>query len=267
MHRALGLSVVGVLLAVTGCSPEDGTSTKSQVPPSSPTSTPNRQTTPSRTPTSSPTPTLSPSPGVLPAPEKVRVRHRGIDASHHQGAIDWQAVADDGVSFAYLKATEGTTYTDPTFAAHRAEAQDLGIDVGGYHYFQLCSSGADQAGHFASVLGKLGAGDLPPAIDLELAGSCPTPPPRDVLLAEVRTFLRQVEAATEREPVVYLYPELEEQYDFAGALGDYRQWVRSLDGRPTRDWWIWQQTDSGSVEGIAGPVDVNVMWSHEVRRR
>jgi lysozyme len=259
VHRALGLSAVGLLLAVTGCSPDDGNRTESQSPPSSPTSSPT-------SPTSS-APTLSSNASVPPAPQKVRVRHRGIDASHHQGAIDWQAVADDGVSFAYLKATEGTTYTDPTFAAHRAEAQDLGIDVGGYHYFQLCSSGADQARHFASVLGKLGAGDLPPAIDLELAGSCPTPPPRGVLLAEVRTFLRQVEAATEREPVVYLYPELEEEYDFAGALGDYRQWVRSLDGRPDRDWWIWQQTDSGSVDGIAGPVDTNVMWSHEVSPR
>ena len=64
--------------------------------------------------------------------------------------------------------------------------------------------------------------------------------------------------------MVYLYPEFEEEYGFAGELGDYRQWVRSLDGRPDREWWIWQQTDSGSVAGIAGPVDVNVMWTREV---
>lgn len=188
------------------------------------------------------------------------MRVRGIDASHHQGAIEWQSVADDGISFAYLKATEGTSYTDPTFAGHRAEAQGVGLKVGGYHYFQLCSPGVDQAVHFASVLGDLDGDDLPPAVDLELAGSCSVPPARDVLLAEVRAFLEQVEAATEREPVVYLYPELEEEYGVAGALSDYRQWVRSLDGRPSREWWIWQQTDSGSVDGIAGPVDVNVMF-------
>ena len=196
------------------------------------------------------------------------MRLRGIDASHHQGAIDWEAVARDGISFAYLKASEGTSYTDPTFAQHRREALDVGLRVGGYHYFQLCSSGAEQAAHFASVLGDLGGSNqLPPAVDLELAGSCPTPPARAALLTEVRTFLERVEAATGREPVVYLYPELEARYGFAAELGDHRQWVRSLEGRPTREWWIWQQTDSGSVSGIAGPVDVNVMWRREVAPR
>ena len=206
-------------------------------------------------------------PGTIPG-TKVRVRHRGIDASHHQGAIDWRAVANDGVSFAYLKATEGTSYIDPTFAQHRAEALDLGLRVGGYHYFQLCSSGAEQAAHFASVVGDLREGNLlPGAVDLELAGSCPTPPARAVLLAEVRTFLRRVEALTGREPIVYLFPEFEDRFGFADELGEYRQWVRSLGGRPDREWWIWQQTDSGSVAGIAGPVDVNVMWSREVAAR
>lgn len=202
--------------------------------------------------------TTHPAPTASPQPRKP-VRVRGIDASHHQGAIDWPRVADDGIAFAYLKATEGTTYVDPTFAGHRAAAQRAGLRVGGYHYFQLCSDGAGQAAHFTAVLGTLDRDDLPPAVDLELAGSCGTPPARDVLLAEVRTFLDRVETSTGRTPIVYLFPELEAAYGFAAELGDHRQWVRSLDGPPGRDWWIWQQTDSGSVAGIAGPVDVNVM--------
>ncbi len=35
---------------------------------------------------------------------------------------------------------------------------------------------------------------------------------------------------------------------------------RGIDERPDRPWWIWQQTDAGSVDGISGPVDVNVTW-------
>ncbi len=84
------------------------------------------------------------------------------------------------------------------------------------------------------------------------------PPAPDVLLAEVRAFLDRVETLTGREPVVYLYPEFEARFGFADDLRAYRQWVRSLDGPPDRAWWMWQQTDSGSVAGIAGPVDVNV---------
>ena len=260
MRRAVGVLLLGAALLAVGCSPDEAPKTPAQSPLS--THTPSETTAPS-TP-SEEVSTESVPPGTIPG-TKVRVRHLGIDASHHQGAINWRAVANDGITFAYLKATEGTSYTDPTFAQHRAEALDLGLRIGGYHYFQLCSSGAEQAAHFASVLGDLGAGNLlPGAVDLELAGSCATPPPRDVLLTEVRTFLEQVEAMTGREPVVYLYPEFEEEYGVAGELGDYRQWVRSLDGRPDREWWIWQQTDSGSVTGVAGPVDVNVMWTREV---
>ncbi|WP_322937420.1 glycoside hydrolase family 25 protein [Nocardioides bizhenqiangii] len=260
MRRVLGVMLTGAVVLVVGCSSDDrAPKTPLQSPPST-----HSPRAPAPT-TTSPQDTERPRP--IPQRKEVRVKHRGVDASHHQGAIDWNAVANDGVSFAYLKATEGTTYTDPTFAGHRAAAQDAGLEVGGYHYFQLCSPGVDQARHFNSVLGDLDGDDLPPAVDLELAGSCPTPPPRAILLAEVRAFLEQVEATTEREPVVYLYPEFEEEYGVAGALGEYRQWVRSLDGRPDREWWIWQQTDSGSVDGIAGPVDVNLIWTRETVAR
>lgn len=192
-------------------------------------------------------------------PEPRKVRQRGIDASHHQGDIDWRAVAGDGIEFAYLKATEGTTFTDPRFARHRDAARAAGLEVGGYHYFQLCSPGVPQADHFASVLERLdGPRDLPGAIDLELAGSCAEPPAPDALLTEVRAFLERVQQRTGRRPVVYLYPEFEQRYGFADDLADHRQWVRSLDRRPERDWWIWQRSETGTVAGIDGPVDLNV---------
>lgn len=259
MRRTVGVLAAGLLLALAlvGCGSGDGS------PAEADTSAASSDTSSARSDISTPkSDTSSANPDTSAAnPDTSRVRARGIDASHHQGAIDWAAVAGDGIAFAYLKASEGTSYTDPTFAGHRTEAQRQGIRVGGYHYFQLCSSGVEQAAHFVSVLGSVGGPeDLPPAVDLELAGSCAAPPARAVLLDEVRAFLQQVEAATGRRPVVYLYPELEERYGVAGELGDYRQWVRSLDGPPDREWWIWQQTDSGSVDGIAGPVDVNLMW-------
>ncbi len=184
----------------------------------------------------------------------------GIDASHHQGAIDWAAVAGDRIEFAYLKATEGTTYTDPTFADHREAAREEGLEVGGYHYFSLCTPGAAQAEHFADVLGPLRRRtDLPPAVDLEVAGSCDDPPAADALLAEVEAFLDVVEERTGLEPVVYLFPEFEAAYGFADDLAEHRQWVRRLGDRPpVREWWLWQRDDAGTVAGVVGPVDINV---------
>ncbi|WP_183094711.1 glycoside hydrolase family 25 protein [Nocardioides stalactiti] len=267
---AVGTAGTALLLVLMGCSGEAGSGPDAAPtpPPSSPSASTSADTgtaAPPPAPSSTPDESLdeSPPPGVVPGTKR-RVRHLGIDASHHQGPIDWRQVAGDGITFAYLKATEGTTYADPTFADHRATALDHGLRVGGYHYFQLCSSGAEQAAHFVEVLGDQSAGNLlPPALDLELAGSCEVPPPRDVLLAEVRSFLDGVEEATGREPIVYLFPDFEARFGFAAELDDHRQWVRSLGVEPDRTWWVWQRTDQGTVAGIAGPVDVNVMWRRE----
>ena len=57
----------------------------------------------------------------------------GIDVSHYQHTITWSSVASDGIDFAILKATEGQTYVDPTFAYNDSQAQLSGIPVGAYH--------------------------------------------------------------------------------------------------------------------------------------
>jgi lysozyme len=246
-----------VLLAapMSGCNSDDPRPAPSTA---SPTST--EATTPPTPATSASTPTAAEP--TTTRPPRRRPALRGIDASHHQGAIDWAAVARSGHRFAYLKASEGSTFTDPAFADNRVAASAAGLRVGGYHYFSLCTSGAEQATHFLDVLAggpARGPRPLPPAIDLELAGSCDTPPSADDLLAEVRTFLRAVERGTGQELVVYLYPEFEARYGFADELADHRQWVRSLDGRPDRAWWMWQRSASATVPGIDGPADVNLM--------
>jgi len=166
-------------------------------------------------------------------------------------------VAEAGISFAYLKATEGTTFTDPRFAEHRRAATRAGVDVAGYHYFQLCSDGAAQAEHFLDVLGR--PGDLPPALDLELAGSCADPPPAATLLAEVRAFLAVVDRRAGTRTLVYLYPDFEERFGFADDLAGHPQWVRRLgDEEPRRPWAVWQYDDAGTVPGVAGRVDLDL---------
>ena len=61
----------------------------------------------------------------------------GIDVSAHQRAIDWQAVAADGIEFAYVKATEGGDFTDRRFADNWAAADAAGLDRGAYHFLLL----------------------------------------------------------------------------------------------------------------------------------
>lgn len=254
--RLVALTALAALLAACGeGAPKTGTPTTT--PPT--TSTPTASAPPATATPTTATPTTTPATTPTDAPEPLR----GIDASHHQGDIDWPRVADAGISFAYLKATEGTGFTDPRFAEHRRAATRAGIDVAGYHYFQLCSDGTAQAEHFLDVLRAGVPGRqrsrLPPALDLELVGSCDDPPPAATLLAEVREFLAAVDRGSGRRTLVYLYPDFEQRYGLADDLDDHQQWVRRLGERqPRRPWAVWQYDDAGSVPGVAGGVDLNL---------
>ena len=190
---------------------------------------------------------------------------RGIDLSHHQADPDWSRVAGSGIDFAYLKATEGSTYTDPEVVERWAAASDAGLRVGAYHYYTLCSPPLPQAEHFLDVLDALPAArrTLPPVVDVELVGACADPPSRAELVGSVRAWAGRVQEATGEEVVVYSHPDLVARYDLGDELVDdaaRQRWVRRIGDRPPASaWWLWQRADDASVPGVDGPVDLDVM--------
>jgi lysozyme len=182
----------------------------------------------------------------------------GIDVSNHQGAIDWRAVAGDGIEFAYIKASEGGDFTDTRFDANWRGAADAGLDRGAYHFLTLCRSGREQARHFLSVAPPDPAA-LPPAVDLELAGNCSRRPSPEDVAAEVRAFVEVVEAAWGSEVVVYVRDDWERRYPVRDELGRPLWQFRFLR-RPSDDGWlIWQIHGFARVDGVAGGVDLNIM--------
>lgn len=191
------------------------------------------------------------------SPDRDRYPVRGIDVSNHQGRIDWERVAADDVAFAIIKATEGGDFVDKSFRRNIAEARAAGLAVGAYHFFTFCRPGAEQARNFMATVPRDGP-LLPPVVDIEFGGNCKTRPTADELVAELNAFLRPVEAAFGQPAVVYVIGQAEEAY--GAALPDRRRWVRSLIQHPGHeDWMYWQFHNSGSVDGIEGPVDLNVM--------
>lgn len=111
----------------------------------------------------------------------------GIDVSHHQKKINWDAVKEQGVSFVYIKATEGSTLKDSLFRYNYDHAKNAGVLVGAYHYFTFCSSAKDQFRNFVENT-IASPGDLPPAIDVEFVGNCRKRPSIDSLHNELRNF-------------------------------------------------------------------------------
>jgi len=80
----------------------------------------------------------------------------GLDVSGHQQGITWSTVASNGAQFAYIKATEGTTVVNGSFASEYDGAYQAGLIRGAYHFaLPSTSSGAAQASYFVANGGPL----------------------------------------------------------------------------------------------------------------
>ena len=184
----------------------------------------------------------------------------GIDVASHQGEIDWSAVASDDIRFAYVKATEGGDFVDRSFEANWRGAGSVGLDRGPYHFFTLCTPGAVQAQHFLDVAPPEPEA-LAPAVDLELAGNCSRRPTGAEVEAELDRFIGLVEAAWGRPLVLYVGDDWDRRYPVRTRLGR-PLWHRRLLRRPDLDGWvIWQVHGRADIDGIRGPVDLNVKRS------
>lgn len=189
---------------------------------------------------------------------------RGVDVSHYQGEIDWDVLAAQDLDFAWIKATEGSTHTDPQFAASWAAATRTDLLVGAYHFMSFESPGADQAAHLASEVPAT-PGTLPPVIDLEFYGAFyddhPTP---DEVHAILDPLVAGIEDHYGVPPIVYATGEAYDLY-LAGRYPDLPVWIRSVAWAPRlsdgRDWTIWQYSNRDRLPGYDGVepyIDMNV---------
>jgi GH25 family lysozyme M1 (1,4-beta-N-acetylmuramidase) len=196
---------------------------------------------------------------------------QGIDVSHWQGNIGWLQVGAAGFDFAFAKATEGTTYTDPTYGTNRTGAGAAGMKFGAYHFARptagsdaaAVASGIAQADYFVAYA-QPRRGDLLPVLDLEKNGGLTVAR----LVLWTKAYLDQVYARTGVRPLIYASPSF-----WKTSLGDtpvfaqagHRLWIAhwtsaSLPLLPAGSWggqgWtFWQWTDCSKIPGISGCVD------------
>nr|WP_232792658.1 lysozyme [Actinacidiphila yeochonensis] len=94
----------------------------------------------------------------------------GMDVSGYQGSVNWSTAWANGAKFAYVKATESTTYTNPDFAQQYNGSYNVGMIRGSYHFATPdTSAGATQADYFIAHGGGWSADGktLPGALDIE----------------------------------------------------------------------------------------------------
>lgn len=181
----------------------------------------------------------------------------GIDVSHWNALIDAHAVRGNGITFAWVKATEGAAYIDPTYVGKVGQLRAAGIRAGAYHFARSGDPRAE-ARHFRTVAeGCLTPGSLLPMLDMESVDV------RSDANAYVRAFYDELGAE-----VAEVYGNLDW---WRNALNPTAWGGRNLlghiaryNGDPGNPGWnysrlaVHQHTSTGTVPGVAGHVDRNV---------
>lgn len=199
---------------------------------------------------------------------------KGIDISSHQGNINWNSVANDGVEFAFIRVgfrygAKATISVDEKFHQNIRDAQNAGIKVGVYFFSQAVNTAeAREEANF--VLDEIDGYtlDLPVVFDIEGGG-----PGYRANNNSVQTntnicsaFLDTVKNAGYKV-MLYSYAKFSTENLDLSQLQHYDLWLAQYYRVPffPYNFKIWQYSSTGRVDGIKGNVDMNMMFHDYVR--
>ncbi|GLW54445.1 GH25 family lysozyme [Kitasatospora phosalacinea] len=204
--------------------------------------------------------TVRPS-GTLAAALPAGARPLGLDVAAYEPNVDWAATAAAGASFAYVKATEGTSYTSPTFSSQYDGSAAAGLLRGAYHFaLPDRSGGKAQADFFVDHGGSWSADGttLPPLLDIEYNpyGATCFGLSTSAMTAWILDFGNEVKARTGRYPSLYTTTDWWRTCTGnSAAAAAYPLFVANYTGSaaPTPNGWtgqhIWQYADAGVLPG------------------
>lgn len=206
----------------------------------------------------------------------------GIDVSRWQSTIDWNQVVEDGVKYAVIRVSNGTSDIDQEFIANWTNSRQAGILRGAYQYFRPGQDPIEQANHMINALRAQGdIGELPPVIDVEETDDqAPS-----VVRAKVRAWIDHVQTELNVRPMIYSGRYFWGPSVCGGDLSvcrsfaEYPLWhpqygsnpvdpPQNVEGRSCPNisdtwtrWDFWQYGSQGRIQGIGNGrsnVDLNV---------
>jgi lysozyme len=192
----------------------------------------------------------------------------GTDTSRWQPEIAWNKVQNSGISFAFIKATEGGDVLDKSFKENFAKAKAAGVPRGAYHFYYFCTAPEAQARWYLKHLPR-DAGAMPPVLDAEwnhASRTCRGKPSPAKVRNDLAVWLNIVQKATGKRPIIYTTPDFYDDNDMGRFENDF--WLRSTAAHPSErypneKWTFWQYTGTGKIPGIEGKADINVFRGSE----
>ena len=197
----------------------------------------------------------------------------GIDVSVWNTSVNWNKVKAAGVDFVMIRVgyrgygSAGNMVEDRMFKTHMEGAIHAGLDVGVYFYTQAITE-QEAVAEANFVLERIKNYKLtyPIAFDIEKAEvENPGDVPRtEKLTNKQRTditlaFCNTIKAAN-YFPIIYSNKSFLEDKLETNRLSDYHiwlaHWVQNTDY--DKPYSIWQYSETGTVEGIQGNVDLDI---------
>lgn len=188
---------------------------------------------------------------------------KGIDVSRWNGTIDWKKVKSCGIQFAMVRigfgASNGGLTVDPKFATNVNGAFENGIKVGVYlyAYAKTVDAAKTEADEVLKTI-KTYADKISFPIAYDMEDSSLTKLKPAVLTSIANTFCNVVKDAG-FFPVVYSNPNWLTNYLNQKDL-KHEIWLAHYASKPKFQSPIWQYTDSGTVKGISGNVDLDIAY-------
>ena len=195
---------------------------------------------------------------------------RGIDVSDYQGAINWVAVRESGIDFAILRCgwrgySGGSLNEDKYFRQNVEGAVAAGVKIGAYFFSQATSvmEAAEEAVFTAKILQGCPL-TLPVFFDWENIGteSARTDGVDAHTVTQAALEFCRLLGSEGYQTGVYSYiPNVYSMYELDSLqgiplwMGDPGSWPEFLYEHD-----IWQYSFTGTVPGIEGNVDMNVIY-------
>ena len=190
----------------------------------------------------------------------------GLDLNRYRDGVPIKIAKQQGVRFLLGKATEGTTWLDPTYKPYQLEAKNKFLPFGGYMYWRVIYDAVKQAKWYVDNLGDT---EFPPIVDVERINNVKygTNIPlrtHQQNINHLSIVLNEIERLTDREPMIYT-----NAYSWSTLTGNnalinqYEAWVANYGRttpylpKPLTKWVLWQFTSTYKIAGYYRGVDGN----------
>lgn len=197
---------------------------------------------------------------------------KGIDVSVWQGNIDWKKVKDSGVEYVMIRVggrgtDNGEIYADKNAQKNYEGAKKAGLKIGAYFFSQSITEqeAIEEAKYTLEAIEDWDV-DMPVVYDWEYVDD----EARSVEVdARGLTDMAKVFCDTVRnagyEPMIYFGRSHSVDLLILEELTEYQFWLAMYS--PIMDYPhrvdMWQYTETGSVPGIKGNVDMNLWFIYE----